>query len=374
MINKKNTILFGAGAEAEQFAFGDEFLKDVMGIDSENPKRMEDINQNIAKYIKEKRLLNPDFYPDFTKEAKKFEIDDLYEICLRNFYLSQCDSKTDVDRKVEEMKNDKEKSKDDFISENPSYLGLIDSYFYTLIQPKTLGKDKFWSVIFCYYRAYLSLIMAFFDDETNKNADYILNHPVEVYCSMKKKCEEIIKGGTNKYYSFLNHNHININFVTTNYTPFGQILSEDCVYLHGRFNLFESAYSRNVIDINTKQKSLDDDLYFPYIFIQSGIKPIIERNEIEEYNKFIGYLDSSEVLYVLGYRFNPDDSEIISLVRDYLQKRKKMIYFQYQKSIDDKLTLDFKNIFRICDDSNIETKYINKDDISEFEKALSIYI
>lgn len=363
---KKKTILFGAGAESSYFSSGSQFLMDVLGIESKkmNEKRLAGFNNAIAKYIQEHIHTHSDFYPKFTKEAKMFGLDELYEICVRNYYLASAGSKSQVDKKVEGKDGNQKKTKKKFIREHPSYLGLLDSYFFTLIQPKTLGKNKFWRVILCYYRAYLSLVMPFFKEDKNMTAEYILNNPAEIYGLMKEKCKSLVENDKESYFSIL-QKHDDFNYVTTNYTPFGQVLSEECVYLHGRFDLFESPYSRSVINASSKKKSLDDDLYFPYIFIQSGVKPIIERHEIKEYNRFIEYLDSTDVLYVLGYRFNPDDSEIISLVRDYLQKGKKMVYFQYRKN-----DLDFKKIFRIDDISNVDVRCITGDDLSKFEEAI----
>ncbi len=369
---KKKTILFGACAESSFFSSGSQFLMDVLGIQSKkmSETRLDEINNALAQYIEERIKSHDDFYPKFTMESKAFGVDELYEICVRNYYLANHDSKNAIEEKINKKKNNNAKTKKRFIRNHPSYLGLLDSYFFTLIQPKTLGKKKFWRVILCYYRAYLSLVKPFFKKNKKFTNEYILNNPDETYQVMKEECRNIVEKESDSYFSILRNRH-DLNFVTTNYTPFGQILSEDCVYLHGRFDLFESPYSRSVVDLSSTKELPSDDLYFPYIFIQSGVKPIVERHQIREYNRFIEYLDSSDVLYVLGYQFNPDDSEIISLVRVFLIKGKKIVYFQYHKNESDETRPDFKKIFRIDDESKIEVKQITGGNISEFKKVIN---
>ncbi len=285
---KTKTILFGVGAESDFFACGSNFINKVLGIECKgwDKNKITDINNSIATYIKDKIKYNQIFYPNFVKESNTFDIDSLYEICLRNYYLNRGKSKDKIDKIIKNDKNKNKSSKKKFIREHPSYLGLLDSYFYTIIQPKSFGQKNFLRVIMCYYRAYLALVDAFLK-ENKFDTQYILNHPTEIYKLIEDKCINIIKNDKNCYFSILNKNH-DLNYVTTNYTPFGKVLSNDCCYLHGKFNLFESAYSRNIIDVNSKELP-SDDLYFPYIFIQSGIKPIKERNEIIEYKRFIDY-------------------------------------------------------------------------------------
>ena len=51
-----------------------------------------------------------------------------------------------------------EAEKDDIIDKNSSYMGILDERFYTLIHPRVLGIEKFWTVVHCYWHAYLTLV------------------------------------------------------------------------------------------------------------------------------------------------------------------------------------------------------------------------
>ena len=56
-----------------------------------------------------------------------------------------------------------------------------------------------------------------------------------------------------------------------------------------------------------------NELLFPYIFIQSGIKPIVEEIIINEYSKAISYLKEVDKIIIVGFRLNYDDNHINSL-------------------------------------------------------------
>ena len=73
---------------------------------------------------------------------------------------------------------------------------------------------------------------------------------------------------------------------------------------------------------------------FPYIFVQSGVKPIVEEKILMEYSKAIEYLHEVEKLIIVGYRLNFDDNHINGLIRNYVLDGKSVIY------------LDFDNVSR----------------------------
>lgn len=123
-------------------------------------------------------------------------------------------------------------------------------------------------------------------------------------------------------------------------------------YTHGSLNLFESAYQHKVIDIES-HKGLNADIYIPFLFLQSGLKPIVEKKQIVEYAKFINALESSNTLVVVGYSFSIDDSEMVSIVRDFLeQENNKMVYFDFKAGDLHKPSL--RTILRIDDESKIQ--------------------
>ncbi|MBP5311321.1 MAG: hypothetical protein J6112_00605 [Clostridia bacterium] len=88
--------------------------------------------------------------------------------------------------------------------------------------------------------------------------------------------------------------------------------------------------------------------FFPYLFIQSGVKPVVERTQIEEYAKMVKFFDESDKIIVLGYRLNYDDNHINSIIRSAVKQNKEVVYLSFNdkkvaplsnKEVHDKLKL-----------------------------------
>lgn len=116
------------------------------------------------------------------------------------------------------------------------------------------------------------------------------------------------------------------------------LVCKGIAYFHGKLNLFESPYEMKVYDITNDDDAseLSNIYYFPYIFIQSAIKPIVEKKQIIEYSKAINFLEESKCLIIIGYKINCDDNHINSIIRDFLLKH-KVIYFDYDNSSEDNI-------------------------------------
>ena len=73
----------------------------------------------------------------------------------------------------------------------------------------------------------------------------------------------------------------------------------------------------------------------PFILIPSGIKPIICTKQVESFHKFIDNLQQSDVLCVVGYKFNSEDNHINAIITEWLHNRgKKLVYFNYNRDVD----------------------------------------
>ena len=66
----------------------------------------------------------------------------------------------------------------------------------------------------------------------------------------------------------------------------------------------------------------DNEIIFPYILIQSGVKPIISPFEIKNFNKACDALEKADYLIILGYGLNSDDEHITTMIRYCLDTRK----------------------------------------------------
>ena len=241
-----------------------------------------------------------------------------------------------VKQRVEKAKGDKQ-LRDSIIDAHASYMGLLDERFHTLIAPRALGPDKFWSVIECYTRAYLMIVENILKDNKmdQKQLLEILIAPKTTMQKIREVCMNLYRK-EESYYSIIRDalNRTEISVVSSNYTPVCHevtgIHNDRIAYLHGRMGLFESPYTMQVYDVETDELP-NDELIFPYIFIQSGIKPIVERRQIEEYAKMLCLFDESDEIIIVGYRMNGDDNHINSILHSYLTSGKKITYLDYDK-------------------------------------------
>lgn len=150
-----------------------------------------------------------------------------------------------------------------------------------------------------------------------------------------------LKSKDNTYYGILNrHNKKSYNITTTNYTNIVEKVTEKkVVYLHGKLNWFEDYQNLTVYDcLDEKEHKTaieNIDHIMPFILIPSGVKPIICKKEILEFNKFIDQLNNSKILCVVGYSFNSEDNHINSLIAEWLREDHHiLVYFNYEKSLN----------------------------------------
>lgn len=314
-------ILFGAGAEISYgLSGGKNFAKKVLGLNEE------ELNTKIKKHHKSKNLNK--WYPKYN--SYKWDDIKLVKAAVRKKYLEKnknYKSKTDFDSKVENevkelCKKGNEKWKNEILDKYTSYMGVLDEKFHTLISPKELGPTNFWKVIDSYTRGYVTLVENMIKDYVENEEDlyqWILNNPKMVTNLIEKFCDENKEKET--YYKIVKNsdNKENIRIITTNYTPLIEKIAEidehNVAYLHGKLSWFESPREWKVYDMeNCKYEELpSNELLFPYIFIQSGIKPIVEEIIINEYSKAISYLNEVDKLIIVGFRLNYDDNHINSL-------------------------------------------------------------
>ena len=142
-------------------------------------------------------------------------------------------------------------------------------------------------------------------------------------------------------------------------------------YIHGKINLFESPYENKIYDITDERFEYPKDIIFPYLFIQSGIKPVIDQYQLNEYSKMLQMLDEAQTLIIVGYRLNPDDNHINSLIRSFItdnRKNNKVIFFDFNGEKKNTLTEEL----RLSEHpKNLEVIEINKyNSLSEFERVI----
>ena len=102
-------------------------------------------------------------------------------------------------------------------------------------------------------------------------------------------------------------------------------------YLHGKLKWFEEIFTKRVDEL---QNFFEEDLIMPFIFIQSGIKPIVSPMQLREYSKALDAIDNSDYLIILGYGINSDDEHISNIIRERILGNKKVICFIYECGSD----------------------------------------
>ena len=130
-----------------------------------------------------------------------------------------------------------------------------------------------------------------------------------------------------------------VYFTTTNYTEIAErVLDKEITYLHGNLNWFEDYEHLRVYDCKKEddyQQALNHtERMIPFILIPSGIKPIICTRQIESFYNFVNNLNCSDILCIIGYKFNSEDNHINAIIAEWLQKKnKKLVYFNYKGDV-----------------------------------------
>ncbi|MDY4145233.1 MAG: hypothetical protein SOY54_03305 [Bacilli bacterium] len=353
---KKVCVLFGAGADANYgICNGLNFALKVVGFKTDK------MNEAIIKFYSEKKKNSkyPNWCNDidshdlFNDKEESDEEKSLIEKSLRKKYLTEYlqsgndSSKTAFDSEIKNILENLDQTEKKALLDNYiSYMGVLDEKFSTLIFPKYLGPQKFWKVVKCYTRAYLTIVFNLLNEETEEETvekyyEY-LKKPKETLERIKEKYKKLnqekqlnkqANGSQNvTYYETLKKylNNIQINVVTTNYTPICEITTNinenNIAYVHGKIGLFEAPYSLKVFDV--EKEELPNEIYFPYLFIQSGVKPVVEYNQIKEYYKMVKFFEEAERLIIVGYKINIDDHHINGLIRNLFQD-KEIVYLDY---------------------------------------------
>lgn len=389
---KKVGYLFGAGAEVGyQLCGGEEFAKIIIKIRDKNDhilNKEDEISNAVDVYYQKKygQLARfKEWYPSYVKSG--FRIDyafkhSIHKKRMMNNLDPTLGSKTYLDRELEKYTSDEERMQ--HILEYPSYIGILDENFHTLISPRILGPNKFWRVLSAYTRAYLLLISRLLSIEKREELQELLENPIN---AMKLFLDEIHRNEENptdlNYYRVLKkykneYKLEDLKIITTNYTP---IVSEVCgidthkiAHIHGKFGWFENPRTLQVYDINDPDfnEEFQNDILFPYIFLQSGIKPIVEGRLVEEFHKMNKYLNEIEELIIVGFQFNDDDNHINSMLHHFIKEKKTITFFNFKHSFSDKIAI--LNKLRL--DSNFESSIhlveINEENqMEEFEKVVA---
>lgn len=253
--------------------------------------------------------------------------------------------------------------------------GLLDSYFYTINDPGRYGIVKF-SRIFNYYWSCYFLIMEGVVKYLVKNNPKLKQYLKDNHLNLAKVLTEInvftqdvysaVVDLGESYYHYISQclqekSYLCEAVITTNYFRFIEEIKEakEHIYLNGELRLFEYPELLEVVsgaDIDVSSKNI----FFPFIFGQSFVKPIIDKEQIINFNKFNDTLNEIDLLVILGYNINEDDNHINSFLHSFVKTKKLLIVSDKDKEKQEtarKLKTNHQNIdhLKVDYNDNIET-------------------
>ncbi len=336
----KNTcVLFGAGADAPfNIGTGGDFAKSVLGTVQASGRMNAAIKEHYDRIV----LHQDEWYPRYL--SRYWKEDDLLKAALRRRNLERNNKPSDKEFKscFDKCKRDPALKKT-LINDYPSYMGIVDGKFSSIIAPTVLGRGRFWQVVSCYCRAYLTIVQQILGQD---DYERYLSPTKELIAGIRAACRK--PAGEDSYYSVIRKlkSSFDISVITTNYTLYCEEISNleenHIAYVHGRVGLFESPRDLCVYDV--EHQDIANEIVFPYLFIQSGIKPIVERKQIKEYSKMVKFMDDAKRIVILGYRLNYDDNHINSIIRSAVKQKKEVVYLAYHGNHNDVLSNDVDNI------------------------------
>lgn len=244
---------------------------------------------------------------------------------------------------------------------NVGIAGSIDGYFHTIIDPYKYGAVRFSKIFNYYWACYFTIlrdVLNFFVNNGHSNYEEYLSDEASpdnsskrnlnysaVLKNIKKLTEKIYKekvdkfAPENSYYKLIRKKIEEcekiecLGVVTTNYYKFCETVSENVIYLNGQLNLFEYPELLEISDFENDEIKADK-IFFPFIFGQSLVKPIISPVQTEQFHRFHNLLSNTDILVILGFNINEDDNHINAFLHDYVKRGKKIIFVTDKKDFD----------------------------------------
>ena len=170
------------------------------------------------------------------------------------------------------------------------YKTLIDSYWHYLYCP-----NKEWAK-FCKINIFLNTVQQYIaeqcDENNNDNQDGYYN---DVH-KFKDKME--IKA-----------------IATTNYNMLiKEITKENVYFLNGSTDIYYDPYL-NRIGSKDELNKFEKHFIVPLLFTQSGTKPMTSINMLQLYVDVYNKFKESDIIFIVGFGFNPDDEHINGIIR-----------------------------------------------------------
>lgn len=325
--------------------------------------RDKDLKKRLyAEYVFDRKK-EQDFYPNELKD-KIFENGKLKtekDNCIRAIKESFSDKtdgltekETDFFKKCEREFQKDVDAKDASLEINRYIAGVLDSYFHTIINPVKFGVRRFSKIFNYYWACYFSIVHGILKNIDKHDPKY-----KDFYDGEKlfyKKILENLELFTTRLYedsnSFLNEKsyyhfikkYLKENpkyslsgVITTNFFDFAERELKELyenlnatdffAYPNGQLKMFEFPELLEVKDIKESEDCITNGsrLFFPFIFGQSYVKPIIHPIQIREFSKISKILSNADFLVILGFGINEDDNHLNTYLHDFANSHKILI-------------------------------------------------
>lgn len=317
------------------------------------------------------------------KEEVKKQFKQLYKSLINEDDSINKDDSVNKDGTV----NEDEKNEKGAFFKNITLCSFSDELFNYLRVPDKY-KTEVGKVERLLYAAYISLIKSIYKTASNKDfiGSYLLKENRSDSLRTFEECKkfrkqfnqdldtwvnEIIKKNrfnSNLYYSVIEKipEKTDVTIVTTNYTKFAEKMTGcKTAYLHGRLDLFEDVKTKQIAELSELGDSKE---VLPFIFIPSGVKPVVSLYQIKQYALAFEAFEDSDVLCILGYSINTDDEHIKNFIAERMNNGKKVVLFKYCGKVDSDFDSIKKDIYGLFDNKN--TQFLDIKFISDNQEVL----
>lgn len=243
---------------------------------------------------------------------------------------------------------------------------------------KELGRSIL-EEIYCQAMDYQALIDSHFRYLYNPKAHWakftriaIFLHTVQRYITQNIHVDHTsISHGPGYYHDLLNMTQqYQVKAIgTTNYNNFVQqviagteIKSTPVYHLNGSVNEYYDPY-KNEILTNPSDDEKNGRVLVPFMFTQSGIKPLTSVDMSRKYVELYDHFVQSDIVCIIGYGFNGDDGHINGMFRNLVEhENKKLIIFHFKNDnrSDSQVLRGYMEKLRLNSTENLTVYQVNQ--------------
>lgn len=159
---------------------------------------------------------------------------------------------------------------------------------------------------------------------------------------------------------------------TTNYNNFvQQVITETVIdvpiyHLNGSVNEYYDPYKNEILTDPTEVDK-KDRILVPFIFTQSGVKPLTSVGMSRKYVNLYDHFVNSDAVCVIGYGFNGDDGHINGMFRSLVeQENKRLFIFHYSNDnrTEQQLARYYQQKLRLNSSENIKVFLVDHNRLS----------